>query len=430
MKRMLSLVLVASMAVVLLSQDVGAIPTFARKYRTSCNTCHVAVPKMTAFGENFRLNGFQVPEGDAAYVKEEPVDMGAPAWKKVWPEAVWPGAIPGMGPLSFRAMLDFKTQENTSTKFDFPHEVELFWAGTLGENVPFFAEVEIEGSEVGAEAWLGFYNLLSNYLPERALNLKVGTIDMNLMPVANQHLRLGKNYHLHGNWTLPSSDNTFRLRDMTPGFEANGIVASRFWYAAGLVQGDDTRDKDFYTVARFKFGGTPYDRSAPTEGGAEEAITGKASGFWVDDAFEIVCSAYIGETKIGRNEKDEFYRLGVGGRWTWQNLDISGGIIFGDNDDPYGLSSTKGVDSRASFIEGDYLIFPWLIAALRYESLDIDRPSDFTVSDIDKSRWVPALICQIRPNVKLVTEAFIYTKYDQGVKDEQNIFESRLDYSF
>ena len=34
-----------------------AIPAFARKYRFSCNTCHVAPPKLKAYGDEFAGNG-------------------------------------------------------------------------------------------------------------------------------------------------------------------------------------------------------------------------------------------------------------------------------------------------------------------------------------------------------------------------------------
>ncbi len=52
------------------AREASAIPTFARKYRTSCSTCHRAIPKRNAFGEAFRRNGYQIPTGDERYIKE------------------------------------------------------------------------------------------------------------------------------------------------------------------------------------------------------------------------------------------------------------------------------------------------------------------------------------------------------------------------
>ena len=38
-----------------------AIPAFARKYRTTCATCHAPIPRLNAFGEQFAANGFEFP---------------------------------------------------------------------------------------------------------------------------------------------------------------------------------------------------------------------------------------------------------------------------------------------------------------------------------------------------------------------------------
>ena len=41
-----------------------AIPPFARKYSTSCGTCHATVyPKLNPFGRRFKMNGYQYPDG-------------------------------------------------------------------------------------------------------------------------------------------------------------------------------------------------------------------------------------------------------------------------------------------------------------------------------------------------------------------------------
>lgn len=421
--------------VVYFSRQVYAIPTFARKYRTSCNTCHVAIPKLTAFGESFRLNGYQIPEGDAAYVKEEPVSLGAKAWRRVWPNAVWPGEIPGFAPISVRVVSDFKVNDRSSsasTDFDFPHEIELLMAGLLGENIPFFTEIEFEPSEEewAVEGWLGFYNLFGETLPERALNLKIGSFAINPLPMAYEHLKIGKEHYLYGDWRLSDASagaNSFRMRGAKKGLELNGILASRFWYGLGIVNGVRSHDKDFYFVGRYKYGGTPFDRSAPGELG--ESIGGKASGFWVDNALEIAGFGYFGSTEIG-DEDDDFWRAGVGIRSSYQNLDLAGGFIWGKNEDPFGSSSSQGIDSQTWFIEANYVFKPWLICELRYEVLQIDEPSDFAIIDLDRSRWVPGVIFQIRPNIKLVAEGLLYHTYQASSEDKPDGFVTRLDFAF
>ena len=53
-------------AIVLVARASHAIPAFARRYETSCQTCHVAFPRLTPFGEAFRRNGYRFPDGGDA----------------------------------------------------------------------------------------------------------------------------------------------------------------------------------------------------------------------------------------------------------------------------------------------------------------------------------------------------------------------------
>src|SRR5438309_10783625 len=101
MRQFLSALLLAVLLILLFAAESYSIPAFARKYRTSCQTCHNGFPKLTAFGEAFRRNGYQFPGGtDPEYVKEEPVSLGSEGNKKAFPDAVWPGTLPGSSPLS------------------------------------------------------------------------------------------------------------------------------------------------------------------------------------------------------------------------------------------------------------------------------------------------------------------------------------------
>src|SRR5713226_9642825 len=80
----------------------SAIPAFARKYQTSCSTCHNNYPELNDFGEAFKKNGFKFPKDDETFVKELPVLLGAKAQREAFPKAVYPGEIPGSIPLGFR----------------------------------------------------------------------------------------------------------------------------------------------------------------------------------------------------------------------------------------------------------------------------------------------------------------------------------------
>ena len=58
----LIIIAVMTASAVLLPDDVGAIPAFARKYRMSCTTCHAPVPRLKAFGEDFAGNAFRLED--------------------------------------------------------------------------------------------------------------------------------------------------------------------------------------------------------------------------------------------------------------------------------------------------------------------------------------------------------------------------------
>ena len=78
------------------------IPAFARKYQTSCSTCHSNYPELNDFGEAFKKNGFKFPKDDETFVKEPPVMLGAKAQREVFPKAIYPGEMPGSIPIGFR----------------------------------------------------------------------------------------------------------------------------------------------------------------------------------------------------------------------------------------------------------------------------------------------------------------------------------------
>lgn len=218
------------------SEKAEAIPAFARKYKTTCVTCHAPFPRLTALGEAFRLNGYKLPAGDELYVKDQPLSMGAEAYKKVFPEAIWPSDIPGMPPVSFQMVNDlsvFLGGKEPNTKFELPLEMELFAAGAFGDSMSFFTELEFEGGEFVFAGWLMWEDILKKSLGENHLNFRVGTVGMNEigLPDARNGNRFTREKYLYmGKLAL----------DEGPGLEANGF--GKYWrYAVGVVEGDGDR---------------------------------------------------------------------------------------------------------------------------------------------------------------------------------------------
>ena len=67
-----ALVVGTLVALLLPSKPAEAIPAWARKYQTSCSTCHAPFPKLNYFGKAFRNNGYRFPGGEDETARKEP----------------------------------------------------------------------------------------------------------------------------------------------------------------------------------------------------------------------------------------------------------------------------------------------------------------------------------------------------------------------
>ncbi|MFN3476710.1 MAG: hypothetical protein ACK4Z6_04035 [Candidatus Methylomirabilales bacterium] len=469
MKRRYGLAVAAGVlgSVLLTWGEAGAIPAFARKYQTSCSTCHVMFPKLNAFGEAFRLNGYQIPapEGDEPYIKDKPLQLEAPAWKQLWPQAIWPGTIPGMPPIAIRFINHLEiSQEDTRpfrTNFEFPHEIEPLLGGTFGDDFGFFGQIEFKHPNAMAlqQAFLKIQDPLTNIglpVPERAFNLWVGKFDLNYLPSYRNFTRVFRVHPLWGNKRLSdlklinpdtlkdiSAKNRFRHQDFQPAVEANGILFKRFGYSFGLAQGqeevfDTNNHKDLYYTVRLKLGGRALDGSLP---GVEVPIVAPPTGGWVDNAISIEHFGYFGQFRVKpapNRIEDDFSRFGVALNWTFQNLDLAVGYVFGHHDNPFAPDSFQGVDYRSPFVKAEYMFLPWLMGTLRWELLEVSRPSDlvakgFTVSSLDQQRWLPGVAFLIRANVRVDIQGEIYSVHRESEARNRNKPHTlwvRLDFAF
>ncbi|MDA2937435.1 hypothetical protein MYX75_04130 [Acidobacteria bacterium AH-259-A15] len=193
------LILLLILVFLAMTQEVRAIPAFARKYETSCQTCHVAFPKLNAFGEAFRNNGYRFPAGDEEVVQEKPVSLGSPSWKRLWPKTIWPSDIPALPPvgLLITNRFDMRPGEAVSNDFATPKEVELFSGGTFGEDLSFLATLTLldENEFGGLHRLFGqFDSIKGNSL----FNVKFGGFELRAVPFSS-HRRLLKTNYLMNN---------------------------------------------------------------------------------------------------------------------------------------------------------------------------------------------------------------------------------------
>ena len=189
--------------VALSSTPSPAIPAFSRMYGTSCSTCHIDFPKLNDFGKAFKDAGFKFPKDDEQMLKIPPVMLGAPANAELWPNAIWPGTIPGQPPIGLRYNNYFQYTSGSRNNFNqlqtssgIPYYIpatdfetgffSMFTAGNFGSDIAFWVDDDISvaganGNGSLGQAYLKFVNIGRLIkLPDHALNLKVGQIELEI----------------------------------------------------------------------------------------------------------------------------------------------------------------------------------------------------------------------------------------------------------
>ena len=428
----------------LIVPSASAVPPFARKYQTSCATCHSAYPKLNYFGRAFKNNGYRYPAGtDAEMTKEKPVSLGAEGYKRMWPKALWPADIAGSIPVGIRAILRASAFESDARNgsFEFPHEVEVFAAGTIGESFSYFGEIEIENEDNELELAMPF---ALQYDHRPGLHIRIGEVSPH--PIHDGHRLTSSHYNPYDVRTTPSSltlratnpnnptgpqlsftgstgEDRWRLRDGQAGIEVwgarNGIGGNGgLTWTAGIANGqgliDSNGDKDVFARVAYKFGGY-----GELGGGEPPAQT----EFWRDDSFKVGLFVYrgtstntysgstvaldpsrpagVGTVSASTEVNNDFDLVGVEIDWFFRDLNVYAMYVIQGDDDPRGTG--ESIDTDSWFVEGDYTIYPWLIGVLRYGQ----TKQDFSVrTDPGTQQFlVPAVVLMARANIKFTAEA-------------------------
>lgn len=399
-----------------------AVPAFARKYQTSCQTCHIVFPKLNAFGEAFRLRGYRMPGETADMVKQPPTSLGAPAYKRLWPQAVWPGDIPSYVPLAVNVKLADVNQsivndDGSVTKihndFQFPQELNIFGAGTLGDHVSFFGEVtfgenpdgsvevELEHADMGFDSPFGPEDMFHFRIGKLAPNVFDGFQEMWIATDAAIDTLFDYNpIGFNGGTGLGAGDFApapVSLPALVRGIEGYGIIAHRAMWVAGLANGvsplptDTTgrfagnNSKDVWARFDYKIGGMGLDGDTGGQPVPEKN--------WRDNSLRLGVFTYHGDatgipfaatTDAGTNvniEDSSYLRTGLYASLFFQDLNVFGVYLKGHDTlnafdtETSDLLRTITPDYHAWFAQADYLVFPWLQASGRYETLTAGDPA-------------------------------------------------------
>jgi hypothetical protein len=431
-----------------LAVPARGFPVFARKYQTSCVTCHTVYPKLNAFGQAFRLNGYRMPKETEDQIKQRPVSLGSEAYKRVWPEAVWPNELPGNAPLAVNVKMASLYSSSydpalgktvTHNDFQFPQEVNLFAAGTLGEHMSFMAELthaENPDGSAGTEiehARLGFESLFG---PEHAFNIRIGKFAPNLYDgfqemwlMTNNGVDTLFNYNpvgfKGGTGILDDAAGIVSLPARVRGIEAYGVLNHRFFYTFGVsskiapgantpVSGpgaiestgtangnfNNNSHKDFYFRFDYKFGGMGLDGDTegvqlPPENWREKSfrvgVLGlKGNGTDIDFLTTDPTGTLTDPAGSFHMQDTSYTRTGLFASWTYSDLNVFGVYLNGKDTlelrsaDNLTVLSSNDRTYKAYFVQADYVIAPPFHISARYEKL---TPGDTTVQPLKFSNF-------------------------------------------
>jgi hypothetical protein len=125
------------------SNDVLAVPSFARQTGLACEACHTVFPELTPFGRAFKMNGY--------LIDNLPQVKGITAEKK---DALLLNWLPPLSLQFITSYTKFKTalpdpnggvSQNGTVQF--PEEASLFYAGRIAPNVGGFIQLTFDNND-------------------------------------------------------------------------------------------------------------------------------------------------------------------------------------------------------------------------------------------------------------------------------------------
>ena len=433
----------------------SAIPAFSRKYRTSCTTCHNNYPELNDFGEAFKKNGFKFPKDDATFVKDPPVLLGAKAQKEAFPEAVYPGEIPGSLPIAFRYSGNFtwnakQPQPLQATAFVprtdlfVPNTFTIISAGSFGPNFAFWVDDDISTGGTGAGGGLGDgylrYNDLGHifHLPKNALNVRFGQFELDLPFTqarsiypsaydAYSETAVAQPSPLPGSTVFLTTNNPFFLGTPQRGIEFGGYPNNgNFTWSVALVDGTNStygsvpaltarNTKDVYIRVSQKFNleRDPESRNAVQAAGStgpHDHTSIRVGAFYYHGTNQL----NFGSTQfpfLGTID-ESFYRAGGDVRFKYRSrLELFAlGLVGHDNNHIVNIvfqtiNSAPAVTYTGGFAGSNFWIYPWLITYMRYDF--VNSPTDYAnlVSEYrTRNRYSPGFQILVRANIKVIGE--------------------------
>jgi hypothetical protein len=417
---------VVASLILALASTAQAIPAFARKYGTSCQTCHTAYPRLAPFGEAFRRNGYRFPGIDSDFIKQETVPLGQDEQKKAFPNSVWPAWVPSIPGLAIGANGTVVTHPSKGsdafvadnhTQFSLDNliaEAHLWGGWSIDDSTTLWFELTVVPGSADLERAQILFNDL--FGPKHMFNLVVGRGVPTLSSFSPHSSYLADSQFV--TFALPqiygSPDAGWQLADNFNLVELNGIIQGRVEYGVGLNAGSHVSairpTENVYGHLGFKLGGMRMDGEGSTgstdvaKPWAETALTVHGFASHANTEYTSVAvtdATTTPPTTLGATQ-DVSNSYGVGARLQVQSLELNAEVYWDQHDHATGViggdGRPGGVTATVLWGELSYILYPWLIPAVRVEHVNLSPDAGTGTSS---TRILPGVVFLVRPNVKL-----------------------------
>lgn len=349
-----------------------AIPAFARRYGTSCQTCHVAYPKNTPFGEAFRRNGHHFPGGDEDVQRDAPQKLGADANKDLFPQAVWPGELPFNVPVSVAtaATLGLKPGAGMNGVQALAGTyLAINAAASFGDHFSAWAGARLTAGTDGivAASLERVFLTVTPFSRPWAL-LRAGLFEPSLLSFS-LHRTLGP-----APWLLTTTvgDDPSAPEAAQLGAELAGVLGGRFAWALGLVDGAGRVDvpNDVYGRLGYKLGGLRLDGHTGEEEAANPAP-------WREWSVQAGAFGYWGSARLGlpevASQEDRFWTVGGDVNALLGDANLVVAYSYSRHARPFLARPSRAGELHQVFAQLDYVVFPWLVPTARFEWRMLNR---------------------------------------------------------
>lgn len=109
-----------------------AVPSFARQTGLQCSNCHTAFPQLSAFGREFKMQGYILTGGELSKVNNSGFSPQATAPLSMMIQATW------------NSLKKAPDEETDSTQIGFPAQLSLFYSGRITDKMGAFVQINAE----------------------------------------------------------------------------------------------------------------------------------------------------------------------------------------------------------------------------------------------------------------------------------------------